>query len=59
MENNPIPCEEIDVRPFAYAISLVDGKWKMHRLSEKGESIMPILRAFCQWGHEHMPEGWK
>lgn len=24
--------QEIDVRPFAYAISLIDGKWKMHIL---------------------------
>ena len=23
---------EVDVRPFAYAISLIDGKWKMHIL---------------------------
>lgn len=26
------PCREVDVRPFAYALSLVDGKWKMHIL---------------------------
>lgn len=25
-------CDEVDVRPFAYAISLIDGKWKMHIL---------------------------
>ena len=25
-------CSEVDVRPFAYAISLIDGKWKMHIL---------------------------
>lgn len=25
-------CTEVDVRPFAYAISLIDGKWKMHIL---------------------------
>lgn len=25
-------CKEVDVRPFAYAISLIDGKWKMHIL---------------------------
>lgn len=24
--------KEIDVRPFAYAISLISGKWKMHIL---------------------------
>lgn len=26
------PCREVDVHPFAYTISLVDGKWKMHIL---------------------------
>lgn len=26
------PIEKIDVRPFAYAVSLFDGKWKMHIL---------------------------
>jgi hypothetical protein len=26
MKKETIPCKEIDVRPFAYAISLVDGK---------------------------------
>ena len=25
-------CEEVDVRPFAYTISLINGKWKMHIL---------------------------
>ena len=25
-------CTEVNVRPFAYAISLIDGKWKMHIL---------------------------
>lgn len=25
-------CEHIDICPFAYAISLIDGKWKMHIL---------------------------
>ncbi|MGN0034827.1 MAG: winged helix-turn-helix transcriptional regulator, partial [Coriobacteriales bacterium] len=24
--------KEVDIRPFAYAISLIDGKWKMHIL---------------------------
>ena len=24
--------KEVDVRPFAYAISLIEGKWKMHIL---------------------------
>ena len=98
--------KEVDVRPFAYAISLIEGKWKMHvlfwlwkkevlryselkralgavthkmlssqlkelerdgiilrteypqvppkveySLSETGKTLMPILAAFCQWGH--------
>ena len=30
MERKEMFCKEVDVRPFAYAISLVDGKWKMH-----------------------------
>lgn len=114
MEKSNNPCNEIDVRPFAYAISLINGKWKMHilfwlwkkevlryseirralgkvthkmlsqqlkdlehdgiiirneypqvppkveyRLSEKGMSIMPILSAFCKWGHEHTPDDWQ
>lgn len=25
-------CTEVNVRPFAYAISIIDGKWKMHIL---------------------------
>lgn len=25
-------CKEVNVRPFAYAISLINGKWKMHIL---------------------------
>lgn len=25
-------CDKVDVKPFAYAISLIDGKWKMHIL---------------------------
>ena len=24
--------QEVNITPFAYALSLVDGKWKMHRL---------------------------
>lgn len=103
-------CENlVDIKPFAYAISLIDGKWKMHilfwlwkaevlryselkkalktvthkmlstqlkeleadgliirkeypqvppkveyRLSEKGQSLMPVLEALCNWGHEHI-----
>lgn len=26
------PHEEINITPFAYAISIIDGKWKMHIL---------------------------
>lgn len=26
------PYEKINIQPFAYAISLIDGKWKMHIL---------------------------
>ena len=29
---NSYACQEVNVRPFAYAISLVEGKWKMHIL---------------------------
>lgn len=25
-------CQKINIRPFAYAISLIEGKWKMHIL---------------------------
>ena len=25
-------CEKIDIKPFAYAVSLFNGKWKMHIL---------------------------
>lgn len=25
-------CESVNVRPFAYAMSLIEGKWKMHIL---------------------------
>lgn len=32
MKDDEFCCKEVDVRPFAYAISLVDGKWKMHIL---------------------------
>lgn len=104
-------CEEVNVKPFAYAMSLISGKWKMHilfwlwktevlryselkkylgnithkmltsqlreleaddliirreypqvppkveyRLSEKGLTLMPVLRALCHWGTEHMPD---
>ena len=104
-------CEKIDIKHFAYAVSLFNGKWKMHilfwlwkkevmryseikrelgkvthkmlstqlkelerdgllirreypqvppkveySLTEKGQSIMPILQEICKWGHEHIPE---
>lgn len=32
MEMKPCKSQEVNVRPFAYAISLIDGKWKMHIL---------------------------
>ena len=32
MKQNEYICKEVDVRPFAYTMSLVDGKWKMHIL---------------------------
>lgn len=32
MKHDEFICKEVDVRPFAYAISLVDGKWNMHIL---------------------------
>lgn len=99
----------VNIKPFSYAISLIEGKWKMHilfwlwktnilrygelrkalrpishkmlsnqlkelesdgliirteypqvppkveySLSEKGLSIMPVLQALCNWGHDHI-----
>lgn len=32
MENENTRCKDVNVRPFAYAISLIEGKWKMHIL---------------------------
>lgn len=32
MEQETRACQKVDVRPFAYAISLIEGKWKMHIL---------------------------
>lgn len=32
MKNKENIYNEIDIKPFAYAISLIDGKWKMHIL---------------------------
>lgn len=29
---NVAPYDEVDIEPFAYAISLINGKWKMHIL---------------------------
>ena len=29
-----------------------------YSLSETGKTLMPILAAFCQWGHAHMPADW-
>ena len=25
-------------------------------LSEKGQSLMPVLQSICQWGHEHIED---
>ena len=34
IENNNTPekCKEVNSKPFMYAMSLIDGKWKMHIL---------------------------
>lgn len=113
IENNNTPekCKEVNSKPFMYAMSLIDGKWKMHilfwfwknevlrygelkralgevthkmlskqlkeleaddliirteypqvppkveyRLSERGESLMPVLKALCNWGKEHIDD---
>lgn len=100
---------EVNIKPFAYAMSLIDGKWKMHilfwlwkketlryselkrslgdvthkmlstklkeleadnliirkeypqvppkveyYLSERGLTIMPVLKSLCKWGSEHI-----
>lgn len=102
--------EELGSKPFDYAMSLIQGKWKMHilfflsrknilrytelkkslgsvthkmlsnklkklekdgliirkeypqippkveySLSEKGLSLIPIMKLLCKWGNEHMP----
>lgn len=113
IENNNTPekCKEVNSKPFMYAMSLIDRKWKMHilfwlwknevlrygelkralgevthkmlskqlkeleaddliirteypqvppkveyRLSEIGESLMPVLKALCNWGKEHIDD---
>ena len=30
--NNLLKCKEGNAKPFMYAMSLIDGKWKMHIL---------------------------
>lgn len=30
-----------------------------YRLSEKGESMMPILSALCKWGCNQVPDDWE
>ena len=30
--NNLLKCKEVNANPFMYAMSLIDGKWKMHIL---------------------------
>lgn len=32
MKKTELECKEVNIRPFAYAISLINGKWKMHIL---------------------------
>lgn len=32
MKNTQLQNKEVNIRPFAYALSLIDGKWKMHIL---------------------------
>jgi DNA-binding HxlR family transcriptional regulator len=27
-----------------------------YRLSERGESLMPVLKALCNWGKEHIDD---
>lgn len=99
----------VNIKPFAYATSLIEGKWKMHilfwlwqtetmrygelrkaldsvshkmlsnqlkeleedgliirteypqvppkveySLTETGLSLMPVLQALCNWGHDHI-----
>ena len=38
----------VDIRPFAYAISLIDGKWKMHILfwlwKQETSVLFPAVR---------------
>lgn len=101
----------VNIKPFAYAMALIDGKWKMHilfwlwkkhtlrygelkrflggvthkmlsaqlkelerddilvrkeyhqvppkveySLSERGETLMPILHLLCEWGESHIGE---
>lgn len=101
----------VNIKPFAYAMSLIGGKWKMHilfwlwktnvlrygelkralgnithkmlsnqlkeleadgliirkeypqvppkveySLSEKGLSLMPVMHALCNWGHNHIED---
>ena len=101
--------QEVNITPFAYAMSLIGGKWKMHILfwlwkkevlryselkrtvgkithkmlstqlkeleadglivrreypqvppkveysmSERGLTLMPVLKSLCEWGNEHI-----
>ncbi|WP_144005421.1 helix-turn-helix domain-containing protein [Clostridium sp. DL-VIII] len=101
----------VDIKPFSYSMSLINGKWKMHilfwlwktnilrygelkkvlgdvshkmlsnqlreleldnliirkeypqvppkveySLSEKGLSLMPVMEALCNWGHDHIKD---
>lgn len=41
--------EEVYSRPFEYP--QVPPKVE-YRLTDKGDSLMPVLDAMCKWGHE-------
>lgn len=59
--------ETIKHTDFGYTLSLINGKYKLiirteypqippkveYRLSERGESLVPILVAMCEWGGKH------
>ncbi|WP_125141569.1 winged helix-turn-helix transcriptional regulator [Clostridium transplantifaecale] len=110
-EKIKFPEETVDIKPFDYAISVINGKWKMHilfwlwkqetmryseikralgnvthkmlsntlkeleadgliirheypqvppkveyYLSEKGYSLLPVIRSICKWGHLQLGE---
>lgn len=30
-----------------------------YSLSDKGQSLLPVLDAMCNWGHDHIPENYE